>query len=320
MDNKDKTLKLMTESEVVTSDNLDGYVGKIGDGWFVRSGYINSADVRGERRYVNQDNLERLKGYQGQVGSIGKKFLGTSVEDSDAWMSNTNPKKNKTVTFNFGEGISIVEYTEYEMNWYSNEKVAKIERNKFDKILALRKKYGFDGSDDANNSWRGKSREIKSGEHAGEKVYTYGNGGLMPDNTNKPKGTPYIMPSKDSELNLWTDPETGKRAYRQSPRVVKRVYVAIDAETGEVEKLPDGFVEFLSTKFGRPAVKKTQEELEADEQAYKNELAQIENENELKSAWSLLEDKTLWMSYTIQMPDGSKRPSKTWKNDALKKG
>lgn len=310
-----KALNYMSEADVVTTDNLDGYIGKIGRGWFVYCGYINEVKLSSSSRYVNADNLGKLRGMSGNLGPVGKKFMGTTVDDAQAWLDDQNPKKRKTVDFHFSEDVSMIEYVEYEMHWFDNKKVAEIEKNKFDRMLDLRKKHGFDGSEEANNSWRGKTSIIGSGPRKGETKYVYGGGGLMPNYDNRGKGTNYTAPDDTTEINMWVDPITGKRAYRQDPKALRRKYIMIDNSTGEVEDMDAELYSLLKDQFGRPKVEQAKAELEAEEQAFVDDMKALEKE--FRSALSLLEDKTLWMSYTIQMPDGSTRPSKTWKNPAL---
>jgi len=315
-----KTNNEIFEADVTTYDALSGYVGKIKAGAFARMGYIESVKLSKSRRYVNQDNLDKLKSaYKDSDDKpLQRRFMGSIIPDAEEYLAGDG--KRKTMDFNFGEDVELINYVVFQMNWLTNENLANIERKKQDEILKLRKLYGF-GEPGSENTWRAKGRNVKKKDGSTEFQYSYGGPGLLPITKGGKSGSGYTQSAdggeESDERNKWIDPETGKAAFRQRPSVIESHMFLFDAETGDVEEFDKNLYFILKNEFGAAKSEKAVEELEDDERSYKEALAKIYDIKELQSAHTYLEDKTLWMAYTIIMPDKSKQPSKRWLNKEL---
>lgn len=308
---RDRALRFLNEERNVTSDNLENYLKEM-NGRIVFIGYINEiSKISQSRRYANAENSAQLTKHYDEGGKILKKFLGDTPQSVAKWVKDPT---GKTTNFNLNtEGVSIVSYTLYKMNWLSNEDVAEIERKKEEAKQALRKEHGF-GEDHGENDWRNKTTTDKSGKTS----YVYGGNSILSNQTNKSKGTIYTISSQSSEQNGWeSNSDTIKdRAWRQRPEIFSRKYFAIDKETGEVESVSDDFMTLMDSGFKAKKVEKVKAELEADEAAYVNALAELNARPEFASAITLLESKTLWMSYTPRSKGDAPQP-KTWINSEL---
>ena len=304
------------KEKFVTNDDFTSFTGKIQSKWGVRIGYISSEKLSAKNRYVTQTNYDELRSaYKpGEDKPLTRKFMGTTMDDIGSYLANNDPKKRKTMDFNFGENISIVNYTVYALSWLNQDDVADIEQKKNDELLRLRQKYGF-GEEGAENTWRNKHTFYKTGEHQGEKKWTYGGPGLMPQ-IGHVGGNKYNERDYSDEKSGFKD-ELGNIAYRQKPTgIVLRKYYLIDETNGNVEELDENLFNILSKKFGAVKAKAAVDELEKDEAEYVRELNELNGREDLKSAINFLKDKTLWMTYSVKRTDKTIE-SKRWINPQL---
>ena len=112
--------------------------------------------------------------------------------------------------------------------------------------------------------------------------------------------------SEDGFQDSWKDPLTGKHALRQEPvKYGEPRFFLHDLNDDTYEEVSKDIVYTLAYKFKQP---KIEQELEADEKQFVDALALITAEK--SSVWNLMEDKCLFISYTLVMPDGSKKPTR----------
>ena len=319
IEEKNNEPEQLEEADVVTYDALDGYTGKIQSGTFVRMGYIDSVEISKSSRYINPENLKKLKDtYKDSDDKpLQRRFMNTVIPDAENFLAGNG--KRKTMDFNFGDNLELVNYIVYQMNWMSNEKVADIERRKAEEIQKLRRLYKF-GETGAEDTWRAKGKTVKKKDGTSYFRYTYGGPNVMPQTYSQ--GSTYNKSNDGGEAsderNKWQDPITQKTAFRQSPKAIESRMFLYDTETGEVEEFDKNLYFVLKNEFGRAKVEKAVEELEDEERAYKEALEKIYADKNLQSAHTFKEEKTLWMAYTILMPDKTRQPSKRWINRELK--
>lgn len=287
----------------VNSDKFGDYVGSIKKGWQVHVGYVTTENLGLSRTYPTQDSYDALsKRLDGRTGEKLNDYLGTSMQDMSDYLA--NPGKNKTFKFPVKDNYEIIKFQEYSMSWMNRDALAEFYKALGDKELELRRNSGF-GQDGAENTWRGKSSVYKTGAHAGETKWTYGGPGVQP--IVKTGGNTYNDSSAEGGFHdSWRDAETGKYALRQKPvKYGEPRYFLHDLNDDSYEEVSKDIIITLQYKFKQP---KIEQELEADERQFVDALAEINNEK--SSVWNLMEDKCLFISYTLLMPDGTKKPKR----------
>ena len=287
----------------ITGDRFKDYVGKIQKGWQVHVGYVTTVKLSLDRTYPTQDSYDYLSSkLDAGTGEKFKEFLGTSMDDMKNFID--NPGKRKSFGFPVKENYEIIKFQEYSISWMDSKAIAEFYKALGDKEIELRRSSGF-GEPGAENTWRGKSTVYKSGPHAGETKYTYGGAGLLPiskagGNTYKDSG------SEEGFQDSWRDPVTGKHALRQKPsKYGEPRYFLHDLSDDTYEEVSKDIIHTLEYKFKQT---KAEQELETDERQFVTALAAITNEK--SAVWNLMEDKCLFISYTLVMPDGSKKPKR----------
>lgn len=291
------------DNHAITGDRFENYIGRIKKGWQVHVGYVTTEKLALSRTYPTQDSYNELSAkLNGNTGEKLNDYLGTTMDDMNNFI--TNPGKAKSFKFPVKENYEIIKFQEYSMAWMDRQTLAQFYAALNDKEIDLRRASGF-GADGAENTWRNKSTIYKSGEHAGETKYTYGGAGVMPivksgGNTYNDSG------SEDGFQDSWKDPLTGKHALRQKPvKYGEPRFFLHDLNDDTYEEVSKDIVYTLAYKFKQP---KIEQELEADEKQFVDALALITAEK--SSVWNLMEDKCLFISYTLVMPDGSKKPTR----------
>lgn len=292
----------------ITTDKFADYTGKIKKGWAVHVGYVTTETLALSRTYPTQKSHDELSAKIGAgVGDKFKDYIGTSLDDMQKFID--NPGKSKTFKFPVKENYEIIKFQEYSMNWMDRESIAAFYKAIGDKELDLRRQSGF-GQEGAEDTWRGKFTFYKTGEKAGQKKYAYGGAGLLPQ---VDKGGNTYTDSNDAEgfQDSWKDPKTGKHALRQKavaygePR-----YFLHDLNVNSYEEVSKDIVYTLAYKFKQP---KVVQELEQDEQAFVDALKNIRSES--SAVWKLMEEKCLFITYTLVMPNGSKQPKRLVNQD-----
>lgn len=288
-----------------TDDRFKDYVGKIQKGWQVHVGYVTTEQLGLSRTYPTQDSYDELSSkLNGNTGEKFKDFFGTSMDDMKNFID--NPGKRKSFGFPIKENYEIIKFQEYSMAWMDEKTLAQFYKALGDKELELRRSSGF-GEPGAENTWRGKSTVFKSGQHAGETKYIYGGAGILPIARQDKQGNTFKQANaEDGMQDSWKDPVTGKNALRQKPiKYGEPRYFLHDLNDGTYEEVNKEIINTLAYKFKQP---KVEQELEADEKQFVMALAEITKEK--SAVWNLLEDKCLFISYTLLMPDGTKKPKR----------
>ena len=286
-----------------TGDRFEDYVGKIKKGWQVHVGYVTTEKLALSMTYPTQASHDELAGaLQGNSGEYLNNYLGSTLGDMQNYI--TNPGKAKTFKFPVNENYEIIKFQEYSLSWMDKETLTDFYKVLGDKEIELRRNSGF-GADGAEDTWRGKFTIYKTGEHAGEKNYKYGGAGIMPIVTRG--GNTYNDSSSEGGFqDSWKDPKTNKHALRQKPeKYGEPRYFLHNMEDNTYEEVGKDIIDILKYKFKKPSVA---QELEKDELEFVNALSVINDEK--SSVWNLMEDKCLFISYTLVMPDGTKKPKR----------
>lgn len=293
----------------ITNDKLGDFVNKIPSGSAVHVGYLTEETLPLKRANVNSENSAKMNDFISGLSddTMFHDYISNDIVNGmNDYVSNDSPKKPKTYNFKPNEKYKIIKFQEYSMNWMTREGVAKFYADNSQKVMDLRKKYGFgpdvDPEDEAN--WRNKSHILKTGPHAGEKAYDYGGPGLRPI-TRTSGSTFKDTTGEEGFHDSWRDPKTGKYAIRQKPTAYgDPIFFLYNTETKQGEMLGKDFFYFLKKAFGSSTAKQAMQGLAQDEMEYIKELELLNKES--SKVWSLLEERTLFISYTSKAPSGEK--------------
>jgi hypothetical protein len=289
----------------LTDDRFKDYVGKIQKGWQVHVGYVTTEELGLSRSYPTQGSYDYLASkLSAGTGEKFKDYLGTSMEDMKNFLE--NPGKRKSFEFPLKENYEIIKFQEYSISWMNTQAIAEFYQALGDKELELRRNSGF-GEPGAENTWRNKSTIYKSGKNAGKTKYIYGGPNVNPIVNPGTGGNTFKQANaEDGMQDSWKDPLTGKNALRQIPvKYGEPRFFLHDLNDGTYEEVSKEIVNALAYKFKQP---KVEQELEADEKQFVTALAEITKEK--STLRNLLEEKCLFISYTLKMPDGTKKPKR----------